>query len=66
MSDMFIAINTYCSLTLFMVVFSNEALGYETNTQCWRHKTDVESELPETQQTFSLNHHTVDSHTNEA
>lgn len=24
-----------------MVVFTNEALGYETHAQCWRHKTDV-------------------------
>lgn len=38
---MFILINIYRSLTLFMVVFPNEALGYETHAQCWRHKTDV-------------------------
>lgn len=30
-----------CSLTLFMVIFTNEAFSYETNTQCWRQKTDV-------------------------
>lgn len=28
------------SLTLFMVIFTDIALGYETDTQCWRHKTD--------------------------
>lgn len=38
---MFILINIYRSLTLFMVVFTNEALGYETHTQRWRHKTDM-------------------------
>lgn len=37
---MFIVMIINWSLTLFMVIFTDIALGYETDTQCWRHKTD--------------------------
>lgn len=42
--SVFIVINIHWSLTLFTVVFTNEALGYEANTQRWRHKADVVTE----------------------